>query len=307
MISVIIPVYNVENYLVKCLDSIVSQTYKDLEILLVDDGSTDLSGTICDEYASKDSRIRVIHKKNGGVSSARNLGLDEAVGEYIGFIDSDDVISDNYFWELYMNAKQNDSSIVCCDLVWLKDNLIIQRSSSSKKIIMPIEQVNNCFFVSGYVKDLIYGPCNKIIKSNLAKKYRFDTTLRLGEDLLYMFNLLQEIDNVTFINSTCYYYIMRSDSAVHTKNFSKQLEYLKATDRILEICNEKSLNCTELCLDWRYIHILNFLFSVTKNKKYIDGCVNYYYDFKKKNRKRNFKHLVKRIYILTKGRYMLNG
>ena len=92
MISVIVPIYNVEKYLIKCIESIINQTYKDLEIILVDDGSTDSSGKICDEFATKDNRIKVIHKKNGGLSSARNIGLDICKGNYISFIDSDDYI-----------------------------------------------------------------------------------------------------------------------------------------------------------------------------------------------------------------------
>ena len=105
LISVIVPVYNVEKYLAKCIDSIIAQTYTNLEILLVDDGATDSSGAICDEYAQKESRIRVIHKENGGLSDARNRGIAEARGEYLGFIDSDDYI-DVDMYELLYNLIQ---------------------------------------------------------------------------------------------------------------------------------------------------------------------------------------------------------
>ena len=101
LISVIVPCYNVEEYLPKCIESILNQTYRNLEILLVDDGSPDNCGRICDEYAAKDSRIRIIHKKNGGLSDARNAALDVMTGEYVTFIDSDDYVSDDYVEYLY--------------------------------------------------------------------------------------------------------------------------------------------------------------------------------------------------------------
>ena len=113
LISVIVPVYNVEAWLPRCGDSILSQTYENLEILLVDDGSTDDSGLICEEYAKKDTRIRVIHKENGGLSSARNSGLDAASGEYIGFVDSDDWIEPEMYAEMLSLMLKSDAQIVC--------------------------------------------------------------------------------------------------------------------------------------------------------------------------------------------------
>ena len=110
-ISIIVPVYNVEKYLRKCVDSILNQTFKDFELILVDDGSIDTSGKICDEYNLKDNRIKVIHKENGGLSSARNAGLDIAQGEYIGFVDSDDWIELDMYEELYKICKENDTDV----------------------------------------------------------------------------------------------------------------------------------------------------------------------------------------------------
>ena len=114
-VSIIVPVYKAEAYLHRCVDSILAQTFTDFELLLIDDGSPDRSGEICDEYAQKDSRIRVIHKENGGVSSARQRGLDEAVGEYTIHVDSDDWVEPNMLEELYKKAKQDDADIVICD------------------------------------------------------------------------------------------------------------------------------------------------------------------------------------------------
>ena len=114
LISVIVPIYNVEKYINRCIDSIIEQTYTNLEIILVDDGSTDNSGSICDEYAKKDNRIKVIHKENGGVSSARNVGLDTAIGQYITFVDSDDYIEKKYCEILLKTLKKQKADCVAC-------------------------------------------------------------------------------------------------------------------------------------------------------------------------------------------------
>ena len=115
MISVIVPVYNVEKYLRQCLDSVLAQTYRELEIILVDDGSTDGSGAICDEYATRDSRIKVVHQQNGGLSSARNAGLDLATGEYVAFVDSDDYIHETMLELLYQALVENNADTVICN------------------------------------------------------------------------------------------------------------------------------------------------------------------------------------------------
>ena len=117
LISVIVPVYNTEKYLDRCIQSILSQTYSNIEILLIDDGSTDSSGAICDKYAEQDSRVRVFHKANGGVSSARNMGLDKAKGTWFTFVDSDDWIDMDMYEQMYNAAIQNKVDMVCCDLL----------------------------------------------------------------------------------------------------------------------------------------------------------------------------------------------
>ena len=115
-ISIIVPVYNVEQYLAECIESIKDQSLTDIEIILVDDGSPDNSGAICDDYALKDDRIKVIHKKNGGLSSARNAGLEVAIGEYIGFVDSDDWVDGEMYEVLYKNAVENQAEIAACNI-----------------------------------------------------------------------------------------------------------------------------------------------------------------------------------------------
>lgn len=120
-ISVIIPIYNVEKYLSDCVESVLKQTYTDLEIILVDDGSQDASGQICDDYAKQDSRVQVIHKKNGGLSSARNAGIDQATGQYFFFLDSDDWIAENALELLYKEIKSTGSDLALCNMQYVDE------------------------------------------------------------------------------------------------------------------------------------------------------------------------------------------
>lgn len=301
MISVIVPVYNVERYLDKCIQSIIDQEYSDLEILLIDDGSTDKSAEICDFYASKDDRIKCIHKKNGGVSSARNVGLDIAVGEYISFIDSDDYIDKNYFFELIKKGRSSTSGIVCCNLMWEQDEVVFKINTSSKNCPLLVEKVEEGFFHNGYIKDLMYGPYNKIISKNIIGDTRFDTNLRLGEDLLFVFSILLKTQKVDFIINTNYHYVMRAGSAVHTKSLDKQLEYVKAADKIMYLCRDNGLQCIEACRNWRYRNILNFLFEVTMSKTSFDkDLTSYFKEIKEINRTENLKQYIKRVLIILK-------
>lgn len=132
-ISIIVPVYKVEPYLRKCLDSILAQTFTNFEVILVDDGSPDNSGKICDEYAIKDSRVRVIHKENGGLSSARNAGIDIAQGKYLGFVDSDDYIAEDMYEVLYENLKFYDADISSVEIIPFRDDKYENTSKEKKK------------------------------------------------------------------------------------------------------------------------------------------------------------------------------
>jgi glycosyltransferase involved in cell wall biosynthesis len=134
LVSVIVPVYKAEKWLHRCVDSILAQTMENFELLLIDDGSPDRSGEICDEYAAKDSRVRVFHKENGGVSSARNLGLDNAQGEWISFVDADDLVEENYIAELLSSAK-NDGSLVISGLKKEKNGIVINRVEFYNEIV----------------------------------------------------------------------------------------------------------------------------------------------------------------------------
>ena len=215
MISIIVPVYNVEKYLNRCVDSIINQTYKNLEIILVDDGSTDNSGKICDEYQKKDSRIKVIHKTNGGMSSARNAGLDIATGNYIAFVDSDDYIALNMMATMRGYVVDNNVDMAVCGFTRLTENKIL--SERGKEVICGIYNPEKLFesetaHIDG-VKDRVSlyteSLCNK-----LYKRYIFDDLrLRIGknhEDFYLMHYIINKCQKVYLSNDlfnwSCFYY-----------------------------------------------------------------------------------------------------
>lgn len=208
-ISVIVPVYNVEKYLNRCVDSILAQTYQNLEIILVDDGSPDNCPQICDNYVQKDSRIKVIHKENGGLSSARNAGLDIATGDYIGFVDSDDYIAPDIYSQLYDRIKGDKSYIANC---------IYARAFASGEIIpsrVPHNEDED-ITTQKYLEELLLhvgdvSVCTKLFPRGLIGDLRF-VVGKLNEDLLFMIQLLKNIQGIKFVGQLGYYYYVREKS-----------------------------------------------------------------------------------------------
>lgn len=225
LISVIVPIYNVEKYLSKCVDSIINQTYKNLEIILVDDGSPDNCPKICDEYAKQDSRIKVIHKENGGLSDARNAGMKVATGEYVSFIDSDDYISDDFIETLYATMKTENSDIVECDIVKFEDgttpviekeNCEINSFSTEKGLSLLIAE--NKFHQHVW---------NKLYKSEIGLKIPFAKG-KLNEDEFWTYQIFGLAEKVTKINKSMYFYLQRSGSIMGNKFNIRRLDALEA-------------------------------------------------------------------------------
>ncbi len=201
-ISIIIPIYKAEKYLHKCVDSILSQTFKDFELLLIDDGSPDNSGKICDEYAAKDSRIRVFHKKNGGVGSARQFGLDNAFGEYTINADPDDWVEVTMLEELYKKAKENDSDVVMCDY-W------IEYQSQQKLCKLNITDTSCNGLIRRLVSGSLHGSlCNKLIRRDFitSNNIRFAKGLNICEDLTMCLMVLNHGAKVEYLDSAFYHY-----------------------------------------------------------------------------------------------------
>ena len=219
LISIIVPVYNVEKYLIRCIESIINQTYKNIEIILVDDGSTDNSSKICDEYKNKDKRIKVIHKINGGLSSARNRGLDIAKGKYIGFVDSDDYISPNMYEILYKELIDNKSDIVVCNFDRKEDfNFVINNYKVKKlnNINVIKENIKNDINYNIYIDDYAW---NKLYKKELFKNIRYPIG-KYFEDIGTTFKLLSNSKSVIYIDCILYKYIKRTDSILGNPNIN---------------------------------------------------------------------------------------
>lgn len=215
-VSIIIPVYNVEKYLCRCLDSIINQSLKDIEIILVDDGSQDNCGKICDDYASTDNRIRVIHKKNAGVSSARNSGLEIASGEYIGFVDADDFAIDTMFEVLYSQAVLFEADISMCHFFRVDAE---HKLETHKKIPGPenIKKLNSrgaIDIVLDFNQAVQVAVWNKLFKRSVLRQLKFDVNKKMSEDFEFLIQAIIKSQTIICIPQALYgYYVQREGSA----------------------------------------------------------------------------------------------
>lgn len=210
LISIIVPIYNAEKYLKKCVNSIITQTYKNIEIILVDDGSTDFSPRICDEFAELDNRIVVIHKKNEGVSVARNFGLDIAKGDYIGFVDSDDYIDPDMYRILFERILEDNSDMACCNYLQVGED---NKPYPNQELPLKDECVNALEAMQYFIK---YGgyyvvPCNKLYKKKIYQNLRFPVGKRM-EDLAIIHEIVFQCKKISHINKPLYYYLRNNES-----------------------------------------------------------------------------------------------
>lgn len=213
MISIIVPVYNSETFLRDTINSILCQSFKDFELILIDDGSTDRSLEICYEYAIKDERVKVFSKENGGVSSARNLGLKNSVGDYIVFVDSDDFVDGTILYDLHRDIESTDSDIAICSYKKLTIEEYQEETSkickNNKKIAVEIISNPIEFY---YKRNEIPFICNKLYKKSVIKDIWFDETISYAEDLLYTALVVFRAKKVCFRDRIGYYYIHRDNS-----------------------------------------------------------------------------------------------
>jgi len=237
-ISVIIPVYNVESYLRKCLDSVVSQTYSDLEILLINDGSLDNCGEICDEYAAKDARIKVFHKENGGVSSALNIGLRQFTGDFVGFVDSDDWVEPDLFAELLSSIDGCDISVCSYYKEQTTGSEIVTNAKQIDKTPIPYENM----LLYPLMRDDYMGFCgymwNKLFRGNLFSGLQFDEQINYAQDVLLYTELVNDKKaKGRYINKPLYHYVVsRQDSITNSDSFNVKgviLEVYKRVEALL--------------------------------------------------------------------------
>lgn len=230
-ISIIVPVYNVEKYIHRCIDSILHQTFKDFELILVDDGSLDNSGKICDEYAKEDDRIKVIHKENGGLSDARNVGLDIAQGEYIAFVDSDDWIEKDMYSILYENIRKYNADISICKMRKIFDSTVDNNITTNNCIILNNEEAFDCLFNNKYYAS---HACDKLYKKSLFDGIRYPVG-KLYEDMFTTYRLFEKANKVVFSDYIGYNYFQRKDGIVNSKFRPEKLDYIRAFNGIFDL------------------------------------------------------------------------
>ena len=270
LISVIIPVYKVEKYLKRCIDSVINQTYKNLEIILVDDGSPDNCPKICDDYSKKDKRIKVIHKKNGGVSSARNEGLKITKGNYIVFVDSDDWIESNFIKEMLTNLINSKVDYIVCGYNRVYDGKKeIINGNFNKKLISASNYLNKLLNVQNG-----YGFVHmKMINKKVLKNIRFNEKLVVGEDALFNVEICKNIDKILIYNKPLYNYFFNSNSVVRKYDVNYCNNYLKSMNAMKDYITKNYTNKATIKNLYNYIvyHILlicvNYCFHPDNPKK----------------------------------------
>lgn len=217
-ISVIVPVYKAEEYLHRCVDSILAQTFQDFEVLLIDDGSPDRSGEICDEYARKDRRVRVFHKENGGVSSARNMGLDHARGEYICFVDSDDWVELSYLDTIM--RKSGNADIMFFAFSWHYEDGCVKTMTYGNKYTEGVDEIEKCiFFLRENCTELnFFGyTWNKVFRSDVIRSnhIKFVEDLDTSEDEVFTLDFCLKVNNIKVIPDVLYHYRWRYNGLTH--------------------------------------------------------------------------------------------
>lgn len=223
LISVIVPVYNVEKYIDKCIKSILNQNYKELEIILVDDGSTDKSGEICDEYAKKDDRIKVIHKINGGLSDARNAGLNIAKGEYIGFVDSDDYIDNDMYSTLFDLIQKHKADISIVSFREFMNGKVIDIQDSKQLDIFNRTEGIQELLLDKKIQSYAW---NKLFKAELFKNIKFPTGKNF-EDIATTLLLFEKTQKIVRLEEPKYNYLRRNDSIIGIKNYKTYYDYIE--------------------------------------------------------------------------------
>ena len=272
MISVIVPVYNVENYLDQCIQSILRQSYSDFELILVDDGSKDSSGMLCDEYKRKDSRIQVIHKKNGGLSDARNAGTQIARGSHVTYIDSDDYVSDDYLQVLYNLINQNNADLAVTGIKCFYDGVIIKEDErTEERRYTGIEALKNVL----YQKNMDTSACALLIPTKIALENPFPVG-KYHEDDFTTYKYYLQADLVAVTTRKQYYYRQRKGSIMHSFG-QAQLDELDAADNLVRECSRIDSELKKAAESKRFSDYCQVLFCIdrSENDKEYDRIIKY--------------------------------
>jgi len=277
LISIIIPMYNQKTYIADCIESIQAQTYSNFEIIIVDDGSNDGSGGICDEYARNDERIRVFHLENRGVSVARNYGLDWIRGEWFCFVDADDLVAKEYLGIMYYNAVEYDAEISACAHRKISIHKAKSEEINNTKVTI-FEGSESCIrnFISHSEVSMNGMVWNKLYRSNIFGGIRFDDKLKVNEDCVYTFEVMKLCNRACMTQAQLYSWFIRESSASHRK--PKTIDFSAADVNILLLEKVRDLNDQEVdrVLQTNYVravlYILCYVDFEKKDKK-VQNCV----------------------------------
>ena len=275
MISVIVPIYMVEKYLKRCVNSLLAQSYSDFELILVDDGSPDNCGNICEEYAAKDKRIRVIHKENGGLSDARNAGLRIAKGEYIAFVDSDDWVATNYLETLLKVIELTDSDICECEVLKTKGEIEKYKKSDEQYTSYSSEKALELLICDRILHQYVW---NKLYKRSCLKGIPFAVG-KINEDEFWTYQVFGNARRITKISNVLYYYFQRGSSIMGNHYNLKRLDALEAKSLRQQYIEEKfpaltevsKINLFESCI---YSGQMTLKFLEKNEKKQAKGIID---------------------------------
>lgn len=264
LISIIVPIYNAEKFLERCVDSIINQTYKNLEILLIDDGSTDNSGKICEKYKKKDERISVVHKENGGVSNTRNIGLNLANGEYVFFIDADDFLDDNVISELVKNSYGFDI---------IKTSYKINNKNKIKSI-----KESNIYDKNEYINKVILGNIGGhcwgyLIRRDIIQNIVFDENTSCMEDTIFIISCILKVEKIKVIDSSFYNHIINENSITCSKNkiVKNMNDYMYSLKEIKSKVNKQDIN---ILIEQKKIILIEKELSKVSSKKELKNMIN---------------------------------
>lgn len=288
-VSVIVAAYNIQDYIVRCLESIANQTYKNLEVIVVDDGSSDNTGKLADEFAENDKRFIVIHKENGGVSSARNRGIDIASGDFIGFVDGDDTIEVDMYEMLVNNAIKYNADISHCGYKVIENNKEILFYGTNQLIIQDRKKGVVDLFEGTLIEPSL---CNKIFRRSIIGNIRLDESIKINEDLYFNVLLFDKSSKSIFEDKAKYHYIKRNNSATTSiLNNIRRITDPRKVYKMITLLYNKDLEiklyaeCMEI---ERNINIYNLLVLEKDNEfKLIKNEVRDYIKLNKRNMKKN--------------------
>lgn len=295
LISIIVPIFKVEKELPQCIDSLINQTYKNIEIILVDDGSPDKCPAICDEYAKFDKRIRVIHKTNGGLSDARNTGIDVAVGEYIGFVDSDDYIDSQMFERLYYAAVENNCDISECYSISFNDETVPTAEYNNNVLLLdPLKWLTESN-LKGFLNCVAW---NKLYKKNLFNDIRYPKG-KLNEDEATTYKLIYKSKKIARLSDKLYFYRKRSGSIMLSTMTEKRIydkyDALKNRCVFFDNLNETQMaNFSYAKLSLYMSNVYKYI-SISKKNKWLKE-IDVYYKLIRKDRSVPLKY---KLYIKT--------